>query len=334
MKGEINYIALIPAFQPDERLPKIVKELKENNFTVIVVNDGSDLNYKKYFDECNTKTISYPTNRGKGYALKKGLEFIKYNYKDYIVVTIDSDGQHQVSDAIKLCEYVTSNKDTLAIGKRLKKDNTPMRSLIGNTITRYIFNFATNQNIYDTQSGLRAFSEQLIDYILEMYGDRFEYEMNVLLHLKQRNIKYKEIEIETIYIDNNKKSHFKTIKDSLRIYGQIIEFRTISVLSFLIDLIIFAILIIGTNKIIMSNIISKIISTIIYFVLNRKEIFKNKKALIKQILITLGIILLSTIIILGLSKFINVYTSKEITEIILIIFAHTIKNKILKKNNM
>ena len=98
----MKYIALIPAYEPDENLEKVVKELKENNFETIVVNDGSDESYNKYFDNCNTKVISYNKNQGKGYALKTGLKYIKENFDDYIVVTIDSDGQHRVVDAIKL----------------------------------------------------------------------------------------------------------------------------------------------------------------------------------------------------------------------------------------
>ena len=57
MNQEIKYIALVPAFEPDNNLPRVVKELQENNFEVVVVNDGSSLDYKEFFDECNTKKI-------------------------------------------------------------------------------------------------------------------------------------------------------------------------------------------------------------------------------------------------------------------------------------
>ena len=333
MEQELKYIAVIPAYEPDENLPRIVNELKENNFIVIVVNDGSDINYDKYYNECNTKIISYPINRGKGYALKKGFEYIKNNYENYVIVTVDSDGQHQVEDAINLCEYVKNNKDTLVIGKRLKKNNTPLRSLIGNAITRYVFNLATGEKIYDTQSGLRAFSEQLIDYMLQVEGNRFEYEMNILLYIKQNNIKYKEIEIKTIYFDNNKKSHFKTIKDSLKIYVQIIKFKMIPVISFLIDLIIYGALIISIYKIVLTNIISKIIGIGIYYLLNRKKIIEHKltpKNIGIQLLIIISYIALNTIMIYMLSKIINPYTSKVIIEILLFICIQEIRNRLDK----
>ncbi len=333
MNQEIKYIALVPAYEPDKNLPRIVNELKENNFDVIVINDGSDINYKEFFDACNTKIISYPTNRGKGYALKKGLEYVKNNYEKYIIVTIDSDGQHTVEDAINLCRYVRENPDTLAIGKRLRKDNVPVRSKIGNALTKFVFELATGEKIYDTQSGLRAFSNNLMDYMIEIEGERFEYEMNVLLYLSKRNIKYKEIEIQTIYIDNNKKSHFKALKDSLKIYGKIAEFKVIPLITFFMDLVVFAALIIWLNKIIPSNIISKIVSLALYYILNIREIFKEKpmiKDILIQILTIILYIGLSTTMVYVLSKLINAYTSKVIIELILFIIIQKIKNNFFR----
>ena len=333
MNQEIKYIALVPAYEPDNNLPRVVKELQENNFDVVVVNDGSSLDYKEFFDACNTKKISYPTNRGKGYALKKGYEYVKNNYEKYIIVTIDSDGQHTVEDAINLCRYVRENPDTLAIGKRLRKDNVPVRSKIGNALTKFVFELATGEKIYDTQSGLRAFSNNLMDYMIEIEGERFEYEMNVLLYLSKRNIKYKEIEIQTIYIDNNKKSHFKALKDSLKIYGKIAEFKVIPLITFFMDLVVFAALIIWLNKIIPSNIISKVISLALYYILNIREIFKEKpmiKDILIQILTIILYIGLSTTMVYVLSKLINAYTSKVIIELILFIIIQKINNKFFR----
>lgn len=329
---EIKYVALVPTYEPDEKLKKVVDDLKENKFDVVVINDGSDIKYEKYFNECGTKVISYPTNRGKGYAIKKGIEYVKDNYKDYIIVIVDCDGQHQASDALNLCNYVREHPDTLAIGKRLRKDNVPLRSKIGNAITKYVFSLATEENIYDTQSGLRAFEEQLTEYMLETKGERFEYEMNILLGLKQRNIKYKEIEIKTIYIDNNKGSHFKTVRDSSRIYKQIIKYKRLSILLFILEFILFLTLHKLTNKIILSNIISGIMCASLSYITINTE--KQKDELFKNNLINIGKIIVSTIIILILSLKFNLYVSKFISEILMIVLMHEIKNRQNKKENI
>ena len=222
----MKYIILIPAYEPDEKLLKLLKDI-DKKYLVIVIDDGSGNEYKKIFDEAKkySHVISYEKNMGKGYAIKLGLNYINDNYKKYIVVTMDADGQHRLSDAIKLYDYVKDNLDCLVLGKRLFTKDMPIRSKIGNFITRKVFKIFTKLNIYDTQTGLRAFSYKLNHYMVDTFGDRYEYEMNVLLGLKDNNIKYKEIPIETIYYYNNKGSHFNIIKDSYLIYKNIFNYK-------------------------------------------------------------------------------------------------------------
>ena len=207
---------------PDNKLVNLVKEIP-HNYDIVIINDGSPDNYQAIFDEVKpyAHVISYKTNMGKGHALKEGFKYIKNNYQDYIIVTVDADGQHTIKDAEKLRNYVENHRDTLVIGKRLRSNKMPLRSRLGNGITAFIFRLKTGHKIYDTQSGLRAFSHELIDYMLATDGDRYEYEMNVLLNLKDNKIKCHEIPIKTIYIDNNKSSHFDSFKDSYKIMSAI-----------------------------------------------------------------------------------------------------------------
>lgn len=224
-----KYIILIPSYEPDDKLIHLVEELSKEELDIIIVDDGSGSDYKKIFESCKkySKIISYETNKGKGYALKTGLKYIKEKYKEpYIVATMDSDGQHRVEDAKKLMKACSKNKDILYLGKRIRSKKTPIRSRIGNSITRFIYKKVAGLDIYDTQTGLRAFSDNLIDKLLNVSGSRFEYEMNVLLEFAREKIKMKEIKIETIYIDNNSGTHFNGIKDSYRIYKDIIKHIT------------------------------------------------------------------------------------------------------------
>ena len=99
-----NRIALIPSYEPDDALLKVVNELLENDFNVVVVNDGSNPSFDEIFKQLPEQVhyLSYEVNQGKGYALKHGFSYIKDNFEsDSIVVTLDSDGQHKVSDAMK-----------------------------------------------------------------------------------------------------------------------------------------------------------------------------------------------------------------------------------------
>lgn len=324
-------IALIPSYEPDYNLLKVVKNMKSENFTVVVVDDGSGEKYEKIFKECASfsKVISYDSNKGKGYALKKGLKYIKENYGDSIIVTIDSDGQHTSKDAIRLCSLIEKNKDTLVLGMRPRDKNVPLRSILGNSITRFVFKKVAKQDVYDTQTGLRAFSSNLIDFLLGIKGDRFEYEMNVLLNCSRENIKIKEVEIETIYIENNKKSHFNTIKDSYRIYKEIIKYSLSSIISFVIDYSFFIIFSIFFN-ISLSNVLARIISASFNFIYNRKVVFKSKRklkdTLIDYVVLAVFILLFNTIILnLLVNIGINKFFSKILTEIILFFISYGIQ---------
>jgi len=219
-------VILIPSYEPDNKLVKLVNDLSIEEVDIVVINDGSNEIFNHIFKciEDKVHLISYKDNKGKGYALKEGLKYIKNNYKDkYIIVTMDSDGQHTIKDAKKLIRYTENNLYDLTIGKRLRNKKIPLRSKIGNAITRFVFFLTTGVKVYDTQSGLRSFSYKLIDYMLNVDGDRFEYEMNVLLMCAKNKIKMKEIIIETIYIDNNSGSHFNKFKDSYLIYKNIFK---------------------------------------------------------------------------------------------------------------
>lgn len=222
----MKFIILIPAYEPNYELLNLLNEIN-NKYTTIIVNDGSNKSYDNIFKSAKkyAHVISYEKNMGKGYAIKTGLNYIKNTFDNYIVVTMDADGQHKLTDAINLCKYVEKNKKTLALGRRSWNKSTPLKSRIGNSITRNIFKNATGLSIYDTQTGLRAFSYKLNDYMLSIDGNRYEYEMNVLLNLKNNNILFKEIKIDTIYIDNNKSSHFNAIKDSYKIYKMIFKWH-------------------------------------------------------------------------------------------------------------
>ena len=331
-------VILIPSYEPDDKLIKLVDELKKNKLNVVVVNDGSSKEFDSIFNKIKkkVKVISYDTNQGKGYALKIGLEYIKENYKDYVVVTMDSDGQHSVKDAIKLSNYAEKHPNELVIGKRIRSEKTPLRSKLGNSITMFIYRLSTGVKVYDTQTGLRAFTNELMDFMQNVEGNRYEYEMNVLLYAPSNDIKIKEIEIETIYIENNEGSHFNTIKDSYRVYKEIIKYSLSSIISFIIDYSLFALFSIFLS-ITLSNIFARIISASINFTINKKIVFKSDKSilisLIEYALLAIFILVCNTLLLnllvnIGINKFI----AKLIVEISLFIISFLVqKTMIFKK---
>lgn len=332
-------VILIPAYEPTLSLITLLKELTKYDFKIIVVNDGSKKEYDKIFKDAKkyAHVIEYELNKGKGAALKTGLKYInKELKKDYYVITMDCDGQHSVKDAIKLCDYIKENPKDLAIGKRLRSKKTPIKSRLGNGITRFFYRLTTGLDVYDTQTGLRAFSDQLVPFLLSIEGNRFEYEMNALLKCPLNNIKVKELEIETIYIDNNSHTHFKIIRDSILVYKEIFKFLMSSFVCSVIDYFLFSIFIIISDKLILSNIITRIISGTINFTINKNIVFKNKNQnnhyqLLKYIFLAVCILIINTTILKIFVDYlsINKFIAKILTEVILFFFSWVIQRNLI-----
>ena len=226
MQKGLTKIALIPAFEPENELINLVIQLYDAHFKVILVDDGSGENYRRIFSTAKrfADVLVHETNMGKGKAIKTGLAYVKRHYpENTVVVTMDADGQHSVSDAVRVAEAAADETKSLVLGVRCFGRDVPKRSRFGNTVTRFVFRAVTGLGVSDTQTGLRAFGSEQIPFMLGVDGERYEYEMNVLLKYAKGKIPIIEVKIATIYFDNNEGSHFGTFKDSFRIYRSIFK---------------------------------------------------------------------------------------------------------------
>ena len=340
----MKYIALIPSYEPDDKLIKVVKELHESNkFEIILVNDGSNSSYDDIFNKCRDYVtyLRYDENQGKGYALKLGFKYIADHYQDVVVVTMDSDGQHTLKDATNLCDIVSTKDNTMILGKRLRDKKIPFKSKFGNALTRFIYRMSSGIDIYDTQTGLRAFKSDMIPFLNSIDGNRFEYEMNVLLEAPACGIKLEEVVIETIYENNNSGTHFHPIKDSYRIYKSIFKrlFKYIisSIASFFVDYGLYSLIIFLSDNLILANVSARVISSTFNYTLNKNMVFEDKekvsKSLFKYYLLAIIILSLNTGLLTLAVKVLgwNKYVSKLIIEILLFIISYTVQKKIVFK---
>ncbi len=348
-------VVLIPAYNPTEDLIPLTDELLSNGFRVLVVNDGSNETTSKIFKRLNENVvfIEHEINKGKGQALKTGFEYIHKNIPCEGVVTADADGQHLLKDIINVGNTLIENPKDLIIGSRKQDKSMLFRSRLGNTITRFVFKTVTGTKVYDTQSGLRGIPYSYLQDFLKIEGSRYEYEINVLLYCSKNKIKIKEIEISTVYIDNNSASSFKVVKDSVKIYKCILNGSNIAtaflyavsaVLSFFID---FSILMVLNNFLDISNehvklltcvLIARAISSMFNFIFNRTVVFKSKSNVIKELLkyyilvvfvITINYLLLD---VLAIKLNWNLKVSKVIVEVLLFFFNYLVQKLSIFKN--
>ena len=271
--------ALIPAYKPNENLISFVQSLEARRLEVVVVNDGSGEDYLPLFHKIQEQSLAtvihLEKNLGKGAALKAGLSYLNTINDEFQVITLDADGQHSLQDALFLLQKSMEEEGSLLLGSRSQSKDSPLRSRIGNYITKKVFSLTTGVKVEDTQTGMRAFSKQLIPKLLKIQGNRYEYEMNILLDFAKQGIPIKEYPIETIYINDNEESHFDTVKDSIRIYSQILKFISSSLLSFCIDFLLYTLSFALSGSILFSNAFARFISLHCNFFMNKNYVFQN-----------------------------------------------------------
>ncbi|MCB5953475.1 bifunctional glycosyltransferase family 2/GtrA family protein [Enterococcus sp. CWB-B31] len=303
---------IIPSLEPDNKFLCLLKDLKESGFNnIFVINDGSNESYLSYYQKAVTEyessLLTHYVNLGKGRALKTAFNHILNEYpKIKSVVAVDSDGQHRIEDIEKCYQASIKNEHALIMGCRNFSKETseiPFRSRFGNIMTCKVLKMFCGIQLTDTQTGLRGISRELMKIFLTVDGERFEYEMNMILETRERNISIVEIPIQTIYIEENATSHFNPLKDSLRIYSLFVKFIFSSVSSFFIDIILFTLftgLLSGASEhyILYSAYLARAISSLFNYQINKTKVFKagdeNHSALVKYIILCIVQILISS----------------------------------------
>lgn len=302
---------LIPAYKPDDRLPPYVAALKEAGIgKIVIVDDGSGESFQPLFasipqDEV-VHIISYVPNAGKGVALKRGMTYLQENCPDQaVIITADSDGQHTVKDVLRMAEAMGENSEGLLLGSRdFDQPDVPFKSRNGNKITATVFKLLYGVWVRDTQTGLRAFGRDLLPVMIAVKGDRYEYEMNVLIECAHRRIEMRPLTIQTVYENNNEGSHFRAVRDSIRIYSVILagffRFISASLASFAVDYVLYLIinnLLKGmpgmlqqanflflhfVPHIAVATVGARVLSGVFNFVMNRKFVFDDKSSVKKS----------------------------------------------------
>ena len=284
---------VLPSLDPDEKLIAVIDGLLEHGFShIILVNDGSKPENLHYFTEQAERhpeihLLHHEVNRGKGAALKTAFTWFLRNRPEGIgVVTVDGDNQHHPADTLACCENML-NTGHVTLGCRdFDQPDVPARSSFGNKTTSAVFKIFVGMTISDTQTGLRAIPRNDLETLVNVAGDRFEYETNMLLAFKEKAIPFDEVKIRTVYIEENASSHFHPIRDSWRIYKLILahffRYTLSSILSALVDTTAYSLLgrllsgiLSGFSLTAVSGVAARVISSLLNFFTNKKMVFRT-----------------------------------------------------------
>jgi dolichol-phosphate mannosyltransferase len=357
VKSRIEKISIIiPSLNPSERLVKTITDLINDGATdIIVVDDGSNEETKKQFDiirsfpECTV--LVHPENSGKGKALKTAFKYFMENRTDKLgVVTADSDGQHKSKDIIRCAKILTSVENSMVLGVRdFKNGIVPKRNSFGNRVTAGAFKILYGINIRDTQTGLRGIRSENIPLMLEIRGNRFEYETNMLIEAEQQGIKFVEVEIETVYEEgSNERSHYRPFADTFAIFSRIFIYSIGGVASFGIDIGVFWLILsqfpnsFGAVGIFTCTAIARAISSFFNFSYNRWIVFRRKNnytgSLLRYYSLVVVQMLISATLVWFLSRYVHqlgfVTFQKVIVDTILFCISYHIQQKWVFKANV
>lgn len=328
MQGKMRktYI-LIPSLNPDKGLMDYIKVLQSKGFhDILVIDDGSGEEYSGIFELIEAmdgiSVLRHAVNLGKGRALKNGFNYYLNldNLSEFSgVITVDSDGQHSAEDVKKVAAALDTHPNALVMGCRDFSSggiSVPLKSSLGNRMTCKIFNMLYGVKMKDTQTGLRGFPTEILKSMLQLYGERFEYETNILIEAAIRKIPIVEINIRTIYINDNRGTHFRVVKDSWAIYSLLIKsfFRYIcsSLTSFVLDIGLFRLFLywfkvlgISFGAIAWATFSARVFSSLFNYSLNKNLVFcreSGRSSLVKYYMLSICQMMLSAAMVTMISE--------------------------------
>lgn len=280
------YGILMPAYRPEPVMVEYLKKLRDQwDGLILLIDDGSGPDYREQFqaaERLGAVVCRQEKNRGKGAAIKLGLTWCQEHRPELSgVVTVDCDGQHSLEDVEKVLAAMDRNPGSLILGCRSFGEGTPVRSQIGNRMTSAAMRIFYGISLEDTQTGLRGLPASWFPGLLSLSGERYEYELNMLIAARREGIPMATVPIRTVYFNENEGSHYRTVRDSLRIMQAIcrglIQYGLSSALSALVDVSIYAVLVkfvfVGallSERIFLAAVIGRILSSVVNYNCNRQ----------------------------------------------------------------
>ncbi len=274
---------LIPAYQPGEALDRLIGALlSSGGDPIILVDDGSGPAFASRFERLARRDrvylLRHAVNLGKGAALKTGMNFALVHFPNCAgVVTADADGQHAPEDILGVAKRLGEDAGALLLGVRQFQGEVPLRSRFGNSLTRALLYLVAGQKLADTQTGLRGIPAALAAHLLRVPSSGYEFELDMLMACKYQGFPIAQIPIRTIYENGNKSSHFHPIFDSMRIYFLLLRFSVLSLLTAILDNLIFAVSLGYTARIGESQLLARLVAMVFNYLGARGAVFHSRQ---------------------------------------------------------
>ena len=293
-------VALIPAFRPDDRFPELVAALagRAELGGIVIIDDGSGPDFAGIFAQAartpGVELLRHAVNRGKGAALKTGLNEVLLRFPEAAgVVTADADHQHRVEDIARVAAALTERPEALVLGCREFSGEVPLRSRLGNRLTRGLLRWVEGLSVTDTQTGLRGVPRAFIPQLLRIPAERYEFELEMLLACRRTGRGIIEVPIATVYLSGNRASHFNPVRDSMRIYFVLFRYAIVSLLTALVDNAVFAAVFLVRPDLLAAMVGGRLVACLFNFFMNRTTVFYSRNPLSSSMIRYLGLVVFS-----------------------------------------
>ncbi|GAB4079250.1 glycosyltransferase [Modestobacter muralis] len=305
----MQVVVLVPAYQPDGQLLSLLAAVHQLDPTLelLVVDDGSAEATAPALAgarELGATVLRHEVNRGKGAALRTGLAHVARVWPHAGVVTADADGQHLPEDVVAAAARVRAGSCLLLGVRRFTGEGVPLRSRVGNLVSMVLVRAATGRALTDTQTGLRGFSPGLWPWLLTVRGDRFEYELRVLLEAARLGLPIDQMPITTVYAQGNTSSHFRAVRDSVRVYRPLALFLLSSLTAFAVDSVALVLLDALTGSLWLSVVGARLVSGTVNYSVNRRVVFtagRSRGSALGYIALAGSLLLANLVLLSGLT---------------------------------
>lgn len=262
---------ILPAFNEEKSIERLIKEIKSinDNFEVIVVDDGSTDATYEVAQKAGAVVIRHPYNIGNGAAIKSGVRAAKGD----LVVLMDADGQHPASDIEKLLNAMDGFD--MVVGARTARSDLSGYRTFGNKALTKVAEFLSGHRIPDLTSGFRAIRKEKLEEFLHLFPNRYSYPTTITLAMLKSGYFVKYLPLDSIGRRKEGKSKLQPIRDGLRFINIILRivmlfepqkiFLPASIIFFIIGCLLSIHSIIVSGKIIQSSALFIMIASFIFF---------------------------------------------------------------------
>ena len=283
MRSDVKVAVVIPCYNTGQACVEVITRARTTAGHVLVVDDGSTDDTSQHIASAGSPCLRLPVNSGKGAALKAGIEEVLKGRDgmlgevfDYIL-TVDGDGQHDPADIPRFVSLAMREHADFVIGVRNVRVMPP-KSKVGNYFSRLVFFLGTGRYVPDTQSGFRLFSRSLAESLLTAVSwRRYETEAEILTKAVSLGYSVATVEIPTIYFDQNRRTHFDPLWDSMRVIAVLSRYAMSSLAVTAVDFSAFVLLLpYVSGNVVRANILARAFAVVAHFMLSREYVFRAK----------------------------------------------------------